>query len=79
MITIYYTYIIYLYYTYTYIIEFDWIVPQIGFLHFVLNGAKVGVTFWYEYFRFSYHEKFFLTPNLELDGYTVFGSLNYFN
>ena len=39
--------------------EFDWIVPQPGLLHFEMNAAKVGVTFWYEYFMFSDHEKYF--------------------
>ena len=42
----------------TYIHKFDWIVRQSGLLHFEMNAAKVGVTFWYEYFRFSDHEIF---------------------
>ena len=28
-----------------------------GLLHFEMNAAKIGVTFWYECFRFSDHEK----------------------
>ena len=28
-----------------------------GMLHFEMNAAKIGVTFWYECFRFSDHEK----------------------